>query len=132
MTPDEATARINELIITSVNAAFDCGAWDEEDGTTCKALLEKSIQARQALNAAISAALCSQRPRWSKERPTVAGWYWMRRMDIPTNPFGIMRVRHNGSIIDYYIGGMWESASAFSGRMQCEWAGPLPMPEEGP
>ena len=75
-------------------------------------------------------------PRWSREKPTVQGWYWMRRLDVPGKPYGMCEVRilpfgSNEIYTEIRVVDYWESLNAFMRDTKCQWAGPLVPPAEG-
>ena len=55
--------------------------------------IEKAIQA--ALDAAYAEGLREAATvwEWTSENPTKPGWYWMRRLDIKSQPCGICQIR---------------------------------------
>lgn len=63
---------------------------------------------------------------WTRERPTAPGWYWWREK-IHTCPDWIVRVVE---IIEYPIGTLYVMGHGLSTRLDGEWAGPIPQPEE--
>ena len=65
---------------------------------------------------------------WTSENPTKPGWYWMRRLDIKSQPCGICQIRCWPSHSEVYFSDRWESLSSIQAK--CEWAGPLPAPVE--
>lgn len=75
---------------------------------------------------------------WTNERPTVPGWYFMKRTDIKGEPYGIAQVRSfpfhlhsNGDpYIEVYVADRWQSLNAFVRDVQCQWAGPITEPKE--
>ena len=64
----------------------------------------------------IASALASPVPVWTKERPTVPGWYWWKRK------FHELSI-HQVSKGDYFI---WVPKNDPG-----EWAGPIQPPQEG-
>lgn len=75
--------------------------------------------------------------KWTDVRPSKPGWYFMRRMDIKGEPYGIAQVRAfpfgDGEVyIEVYVGDHWQSLNAFARDVQCQWSdAPIPEPEEG-
>ena len=63
-------------------------------------------------------------PVWSKDRPTVAGWYWWRA-DHSDTDIEMCQVSEDCSHAQF-IAGEWELGRVGGG----EWAGPLPLPRE--
>lgn len=61
--------------------------------------------------------------RWTKETPTVAGWYWFRGPAHEADPF-IVQVDEVGQF-QWPDGGFQEVMLA-----KGEWAGPIQPPEE--
>lgn len=90
--------------------------------------IEKAIQA--ALDAAYAEGLREAATvwEWTSENPTKPGWYWMRRLDIKSQPCGICQIRCWPSHSEVYFSDRWESLSSIQAK--CEWAGPLPAPVE--
>jgi hypothetical protein len=73
--------------------------------------------------------------KWTTDKPTEPGFYFMRRVDINGMPYGIAQVRSfpfgSGDIyIEVYVSDHWQSLNEFNRDVRCEWAGPIPMPEE--
>jgi len=62
-----------------------------------------------------------RRLRWTRERPTKEGWYWYKHDDGQRI---IGRLFHGGL---HFPGGNFNSLKDMPG----EWAGPIPVPEEG-
>ena len=68
----------------------------------------------------IQAAIASSRPKWSAEKPTKAGWYFLKY------PSGRSTVGTVDEYMDFYAyGTCWSVA-----HMPGQWAGPLAEPEE--
>ena len=59
--------------------------------------------------------------RWTREHPSVPGWYWWRQ-SRESDP----SVVH--LFVDYE--GLWIADPGFVMRTGGEWAGPIPEPEE--
>jgi hypothetical protein len=61
---------------------------------------------------------------WTKDKPTVPGWYWYR------NPHGFVWVENidekDGELCAVSTAGVMYLVENYPG----EWAGPLPLPEE--
>jgi hypothetical protein len=75
---------------------------------------------------------------WSKEAPTVAGWFWLRRSpDSDKFPY-IVRLRRGGYDSDGPLE-VWFSGSECEDTLEtvlldyplCEWSGPLAPPASG-
>ena len=60
--------------------------------------------------------------KWTKERPTVPGWYFMRNNGIAC--VGAFEDDLFRESISDYVGGMHPH------KANVEWAGPIPEPEE--
>ena len=68
----------------------------------------------------IQSAIDASRPKWSAEKPTKAGWYFLKY------PSGRSTVGTVDEYMDFYAyGTCWSVA-----HMPGQWAGPLAEPEE--
>lgn len=71
------------------------------------------------------------RAGWSKERPTTAGWYWVKWLRFPQFGPEIREVvQPNGPDTDYLEVDDAPIDEYITGCGPIEWAGPLPMPRE--
>ncbi|MFN3075976.1 MAG: hypothetical protein ABT940_03660 [Alphaproteobacteria bacterium] len=70
----------------------------------------------------LRAELQAAQPVWSKDKPTVAGWYWFR---IAPGHMAIIE-RYDMSASGLV---MWNNGRIFP-ILDGEWAGPLPLPRE--
>ena len=61
--------------------------------------------------------------RWSKDKPSAAGWYWFRGLAHEADPF-IVQVDEVGQF-QWPVGGFQEVTLA-----KGEWAGPIEEPTE--
>ena len=72
---------------------------------------------------------------WTSEKPSVPGFYFMKRLDVKGHPYGMVEVRSfpfkDQVYIEVRVADYWQSLNAFVRDTQCQWAGPLPAPEEG-
>lgn len=64
--------------------------------------------------------------KWSKEKPTQAGWYWWKDLDRPGKPHMAHVVNDGYGLTVYGI----EEYSRRLYEVRGEWAGPIPEPEE--
>lgn len=112
--------------------------WTEEispypecEGESCCDWIQNAAdKAAKALDAAYAEGLreAATVREWTSENPTKPGWYWMRRLDIKSQPCGICQIRCWPSHSEVYFSDRWESLSSIQAK--CEWAGPLPAPVE--
>lgn len=62
--------------------------------------------------------------KWTNANPTIPGWYWTKNVKYKHGHITIQRVKQ------------WEDGKCYlyAGkpveRHECQWAGPIPMPEE--
>ncbi|WP_413935987.1 hypothetical protein [Nitrospira sp. BLG_1] len=61
---------------------------------------------------------------WTRERPTVPGWYWYR--DMTTVPRVVSLIQDGYGLVVY---GIEEYCNRLY-EVRGEWAGPIPPPEE--
>lgn len=68
--------------------------------------------------------------RWTTEKPTKAGWYWMK-----DGSASIVVEVETGTLDGFYIEDVWQAgvknATPLKKFTHCQWAGPLELPEEG-
>ena len=63
--------------------------------------------------------------KWTKERPTVSGWYWLR------SSFDEAYVHHvNINEMPPPEGPFDAKEWMYTGSVHVEWAGPIPEPED--
>lgn len=62
---------------------------------------------------------------WTKEPPTVPGWYWLYEESSPSRPVEVVPFGPEGIM---HIHGYTEMQPVAS--IMGRWAGPIPMPEE--
>ena len=67
---------------------------------------------------------------WTGDKPTVQGFWWMKRLDIHSHPFGLCKIRLTGESMQIMITDEWQSLHGFMSRTKCRWAGPLEPPHE--
>jgi hypothetical protein len=60
---------------------------------------------------------------WTREKPTVPGWYWWRRR-VGHKAFVVYLEEHDGAMMEYSQGRYFTLENG-------EWAGPLAEPKEG-
>jgi len=102
--------------------------YDKQHGTPCEQIRhQQEVEALQQRLAEVEQAHAPL--RWTKEKPTESGWYWMRRMDLPSHPYGMCEIRQTMVHLKDY----WESFNGLPPNWVCEWAGPIepPRDEEG-
>lgn len=65
---------------------------------------------------------------WTKVKPTVPGWYWLR---APKHGWrdSVVLLERDGNDGELY---MPDDDSTFVNEIDGEWAGPIPMPKEAP
>ncbi len=62
--------------------------------------------------------------RWTREQPTVEGWYWYKDQKTPEQPVFVYQTT-NGSLCE-----LWRGDLQDLDNLRGEWAGPIPEPEE--
>ena len=73
--------------------------------------------------------------KWTDEKPKEPGYYFMKRLDIKGEPYGITQVRsfpfrENEVYVEVYVADHWRNLNVFVRDVQCQWAGPITPPEE--
>ncbi len=136
LTP-ERLAEIAQWLIQFPSDPKDREVWHWENNLACRDLLAAYRELQEQLrlaNAAASAEAIladeanvlakSLRPQWSEERPTVAGWYWLKSNDHPPR-VGEWCIESYGS---FMVCGD-DAADAFElGDYYTHFAGPLTAP----
>lgn len=71
---------------------------------------------------------------WTSERPTEPGWYWMRKLPFLDKPkIVLIRLVSNGSLFVKRYEASMQALNEFVTRHRgCQWAGPIPDPQELP
>lgn len=90
--------------------------------------IEELVSALESDNAALRAELAALKPKWSKEPPKVAGWYFMRQHACKTGIVTeVWQAELFGGVLVCMIDGDEIPVECAEGM---EFAGPLPEPEE--
>lgn len=66
--------------------------------------------------------------KWTTEKPTEPGWYWMREIGKPQFPPIIRQVKR-AAPLGVLVLVTWSSSCVISEIDYAEWAGPIELPE---
>lgn len=112
-------ARIQELEQTAQRIALlgasvsDTGGW--EAAKRFESLYDAAVQELKRLQLT-----------WTKEKPTVAGWYWWRFDKTSQKAIMQIGICNDGSLMEFGDNGPMLAAVNFNGQ----WSGPIPLPKE--
>ena len=91
---------------------------DNEVSVLCHACLFETHYHRTEKSAARKWNALPRRLRWTKEKPTEKGWYWLKE----EGRHAVVKMTAGGMISEPYV--------RHVNDVDGEWAGPIPEPEE--